>query len=227
MVSNFQKESKMKTINKNLDVLFDNWMSEAVKYGDNNFVCDGIMNGYNDWGNQLMRIAFIAKDPHYKNINELTPGVLNGEDYREYNIRQMSNGSRFWRNILAWSDGILGTPNAPIAFVNIKKEAGGATITNSVLRKYARRYQGFLKAELKEILRPNIIVCCGTSGIVMDEIYSDAEFQKMDEEGFVWFDQTNKILLIATHHPISRISDEQMYNDTVGAYNLFTNYKNR
>lgn len=34
----------MKIINENLNVLFDNWMSEAVKYGDNNFVCDCIIN---------------------------------------------------------------------------------------------------------------------------------------------------------------------------------------
>ena len=168
MVSNYQKESKMKTINKNLDVLFDNWMSEAVKYGDNNFVCDGIMNGYNDWGNQLMRIAFIAKDPHYKNINELTPGVLNGEDYREYDLLEMSEDHRFWRNILTLAYGLVNTDedsypdysdandyesreyvanNIPFAFVNIKKQAGDSSVSNKVLRQYARRYEEELKEE--------------------------------------------------------------------------------
>ena len=242
MVSNFQKESKMKTINKNLDVLFDNWMSEAVKYGDNNFVCDGIMNGYNDWGNQLMRIAFIAKDPHYKNINELTPGVLNGEDYREYDLLEMSEDHRFWRNILTLAYGLVNTDedsypdysdandyesreyvanNIPFAFVNIKKQAGDSSVSNKVLRQYARRYEEELKEELREILCPNVIYCCGTSGIVMEEIYDDLDFEKIDDKGYIFYCQDEDILLIAGHHPTARMSNRDIYENAMEAYSDF------
>ena len=215
----------MKSVNEQLDKLFCEWMQEAEKHGDCNFVCDGMVNGFNDWAGREMRIAFVGKDPHFKNMKNLDAGVLNGEDYRAYDIQELSTGERFWRNILSWANGIAGSTDIPFAFVNIKKEAGSASVSNGTLKKYARRYQSYLKRQLLEIIRPNVIVCCGTSGIVMDEIYNDIEFQRMDADGFVWYNQTKNLLLIATHHPTNRMSNEKMLSDTIGAYKSFINRK--
>lgn len=39
----------MKSVNEQLDKLFCEWMQEAEKHGDCNFVCDGMVNSFNDW----------------------------------------------------------------------------------------------------------------------------------------------------------------------------------
>lgn len=217
----------MKNLNEKLDQLFCEWMQEAENNGDCNFVCDGVMNGYNDWTGSDKRIVFVGKDPHFKNVEELEPGVLHGEDYRTYDIKSLSTSERFWRNILAWTNGIMGTIDVPFAFVNIKKEAGFATVSNGTLKKYAHKYKSYLKRQIQDILSPNIIVCCGTSGVVMECIYDNEDFQKLDDDGFVWYSKASDLLLIATYHPTNRLSNERMYNDTVGAYSYFVNMLNK
>lgn len=232
----------MKNLNEKLDQLFCEWMQEAENNGDCNFVCDGVMNGYNDWTGSDKRIVFVGKDPHFKNVEELEPGVLHGEDYRTYDVKSLSTSERFWRNILTLAYGLVNTDedsypgysdasdyesreyvanNIPFAFVNIKKQAGDSSVSNKVLRQYARRYEEELKEELREILCPNVIYCCGTSGIVMDEIYDDLDFEKIDDKGYIFYCQDEDILLIAGHHPTARMSNRDIYENAMEAYSDF------
>ncbi len=200
----------MKNLNKQLDVLFSQWIEEAKNHGDNKFVCDGLMNGFNDWQNHEKRLVFITKDPYYDN----KPDDFSGEDYRLFDVKAMVH-QRFWKNILVCSKGILGTDNAPYAVVNLKKEAGEPQVTDSTLKKYVRRYYTYLQKEIREILSPNIIFCCGTSGIVQSKLYPDIPFTKVDAQGFVFYNKERNLLLLASYHPCARYYTDAFIQESV------------
>ena len=236
----------MKAINEKLNGLFAGWMQKARQYGDNDFVLDGLMNdeqfSEENWWDSNLRIVCISKDPYFTNSDELEEGDLNGEDYRGYNLLEMSEEKRFWKNILTMVYGIANTEagafpeyseassfetrantwrDIPFAFVNIKKQAGDSTVSNSVLRDYARKYKEHLKEEIREIICPNVVYCCGTSGIVMDEIYDDVKFEQIDDIGYIFYNKEEKLLLIAGHHPTARIGNRDMYENVVKPYAEF------
>ena len=80
----------MNEINEELNDLFDNWQDND----DYGFVRDGLLNDCNfdeeDYWNEDLRICFVTKEPYYRNGED-----ADGEDYREYDILDMSEYSRF------------------------------------------------------------------------------------------------------------------------------------
>lgn len=222
-----------------LKELMDSWSSEARKNGESYFIRDGLLNNleFSQWEGSKLRIAFIAKEA-YGTFEE---GDQPDQDYCDYDIMALSR-KPFWRNILAWTYGIHHTDkndypdykkaaesnsrqlvvrDIPISLVNIKKEAGTSYTSSRDLISYARRYKQYLKKELLEILRPNIVFCCGNYDIVMDEIYDDYDFEQIDDDGFVYYCEDQDILLIAGYHPGARISNYQMYDSVMCAYSDF------
>lgn len=247
-IDNFEKgtgkANRLKDINGKLNELFGEWRSVAHEKGGTDFVFDGLLRNSDlddsKWWDSPLRIAFITKDPHFEGNYNI--GDLDGEDYRKYNILELSIDHRFWRNILTWAYGIIRTAKGgypdydeaskyskrefiynsiPIALVNIKKEAGDPTVEDTTLRRFAREYKDYLKQELQGILRPNVLVCGATSGIVMDEIYDEYDFIKMDNEGYIHYCKDRDILLIASYHPKARMGNEDLYNGLMRAYSLF------
>lgn len=236
----------MNGINEQLNELFENWQSESHNNGDNDFIFDGLMNDAafsdDDWWNSSLRIVCVSKDPYFSNGDEFEEGELDGEDYREYDLLEMSVDHRFWRNILSIVYGIIHTDedgypdyseactyesrediseNTPFALVNIKKQAGDSSVTNKALRRYARIYNDYLSEEVREILNPNVVFCCGTSGIVMDELYGDVDFEQIDDDGYIFYSEDEDLLLIAGHHPTARMSNRDMYEHVMNAYSDF------
>lgn len=226
--------------------LLDQWRSTAFQNGDRNFVGDGLLyksiNSENMWENSPHRVAFIGKEPYFRNYKNYDKKYLSGENYSDYDILGLSINHRFWRNILTWTYGLFHARadsysefekacsypnreyvvrNIPVSFVNIKKEVGSSSASNTTLRKYVKRYQDFLKCQLQEILRPNILFCCGTSGLVMNEVYDNYNFKKIDDEGYMYFCEHDNIMLIASYHPTARISNIHMYNGVMNAYSGF------
>jgi hypothetical protein len=228
-----------------LKELMDSWSSEARENGELDFIRDGLLNNmeFGHWEESKLRITFIAKEPYFRNHGNFGKGGLADQDYCEYDILYLSeNKNKFWRNILAWTYGIhhtdkndypdydkasdlksreLVVKDIPISLVNIKKEAGASYTLSHDLRSYARRYKQYLKKELLEILRPNIVFCCGNYDIVMDEIYDDYDFEQIDDNGFVYYCEDQDILLIAGYNPAARISIDQMYDSVMRAYSDF------
>ena len=57
----------------------------------------------------------------------------------------------------------------PFALIECKKEPGGRSLDNSILRHHLDTYGDLLKREI-DILHPNIIVCCGGSSEIFNYI---------------------------------------------------------
>lgn len=121
------------------------------------------------WTDSKRRVLFLLKEP---NGNP-------GEDYKDWD---WSAGRETFGNVLAyWLEGILSTTTEnclsyddlssrqeifkknPLALVNLKKLAGGNTADWNTIWKYADRDKAALRAQIREILKPNIIVCGGSN----------------------------------------------------------------
>ena len=90
----------------------------------------------------------------------------------------------------------------PMAIVNVKKIAGGPRVDNESLSESYNRDKDFIKEQIRDILKPNIIVCGGGSGTIRDiafNIYSEMEFVSYNE--WCFYCKENDVLIIDDYHP--------------------------
>jgi hypothetical protein len=191
------------------------------------------------WHHAEKRILFLMKET---NGNP-------GEDMRYWIGRQHPTTitNRFFKNIALWFYGLTtiqvdGTyipfekannqtdfsksfDNLPISIVNLKKESGGARVSNDILlqyvglisdeyKKYGDVFGNYLRRQVAEILNPNIIVCGGGSGTVLriarEIIYPKLIFTKVNN--WIYYNKASKIILIDSYHPThTSDTDENVY----------------
>lgn len=124
------------------------------------------------WSSLSRRVVFLLKDP---NGNP-------GEDYRDWGWRAFR--SVFSRTLYYQLEGLmtitqdylpcyddLHWPEVsgvyyPLALVNIKKESGGSSVSWGDVLQAANRDGALLRRQVVEILKPNIVLCCGSGGML-------------------------------------------------------------
>jgi hypothetical protein len=190
------------------------------------------------WGNSPKKILFLMKDT---NINP-------GEDMRGWIGRQHETiiSSMFFKNISLWLLGLnsftdegkylpfedayipevfsKAFDDLPIAIVNLKKESGKGTVSNSQLWSYmekSKKHSELLKKQI-EILTPNIIVCGGGSGTVLNiakkYVYPELEFKKIND--WIYYNEEKSITMINSCHP-TRNPYKRTYENMMNAYQEF------
>jgi len=98
----------------------------------------------------------------------------------------------------------------PMAIVNVKKIVGGPSVQNSTLWDYYKKDKKFIKEQICDFLKPNIIVCGGGSGTILNmakDIYSEYEFEKCND--WCYYCKQNDLLLIDNYHPAYRYRDDE------------------
>ncbi len=199
------------------------------------------------WTESSRRVLFLLKEP---NGNE-------GEDYKDWD---WSKGSESFGNILAyWLYGLMTTSDQycptyddianrdeifkeyPLAIVNSKKIAGGSSSNWNEIWKYAKRDGKFLRKQIREILKPNIIVCGGSNdaddkyrkvlSIAMDIIYPDIKmgFTRIDNNNWCYYNSKEDILLIDSYHPSCIMKERDKIEGLINAFHDFivkTGYRN-
>jgi hypothetical protein len=102
----------------------------------------------------------------------------------------------------------------PMAIVNIKKVSGNPSIYNATICEYYKRDRSFLKEQLREILKPTMIVCGGGSGTILEiaknYIYDDMDFIQYND--WCYYCKESKLLLIDSYHPSARCSNELKFD---------------
>lgn len=196
------------------------------------------------WTESRRRVLFFLKEP---NKNE-------GEDYKDWD---WSEGSETFGNVLAyWLEGLMITradycpkymeissrkdifKKYPLAIVNAKKIAGGSSANWNVIWKYAERDKSFLHRQIREILKPNIIVCGGSNNqdnysrkvlsIALDCVFQEIKegFRKINN--WCYYNLKEEILLIDSYHPSLIMNEQEKIESLInGFYNfiLKTDYK--
>lgn len=102
----------------------------------------------------------------------------------------------------------------PMAIVNVKKLSGGPRVSDAALwRSYNEHDKIFLKEQIREILKPTIVVCGGGSRMMLNianDLYNDLTFEPYND--WCYYCKNRKLLLIHSYHPSARISDELKFN---------------
>lgn len=182
------------------------------------------------WREQARRVVFLLKDP---NGNP-------GEDYRCWGWRAFA--SVFSRTLYYQLEGLMTVSegvlpcyddlNWPevsgerysLAMVNVKKVSGGSSVSWGEVYQAAERDQTFLRRQVREILNPNIVVCCGSGGmldIAMRFIYPDIKEGFKQVNSWCYYDKERDLLLIDAYHPSYRVSYERKVGRMLEAVQQF------
>ena len=232
----YQKQLN-ESYNGRLNELFEEWKascSESDRAADR-FCEDGLTLKYKDvesgydinakdcpdeWGYDTRRLLVGYPDNEASRINAEKTRNLKGGFFKNiakmlyglYNMTEENKGKEL--NDGAEDTGRLKTlfNEVPFAYVEAKKLAGGKTCNDAVLART-------LLAREIDILRPNIIVCCDTHGIIFDSVvrnyfngivpdddhrwvykYSESPY---DFECRLYYYEDEGVLLFNSYHPTS------------------------
>lgn len=233
--------------------LYKDWLEHWCSPDEQKQFCmDGLLSGRNQnpkaevkkWEKAKRRVLFLMKD---------TNGNPD-DDIREWHIGYETNSDgtqkplhRFYIVLLKWlwalnevtadhlpvfdktkEEYIEATWQYPMAQVNVKKLSGGAQLSNDELREYLEDCNNFgLLSQQFHILKPNIIVCGGGSGLlcefVINRIYQDFFFEKIND--WCYYCTAIDLLVIDSYHPSSRISDTEKFDNMIAAVQQVYKYK--
>ncbi|MFR7871729.1 MAG: hypothetical protein ACLU2L_04390, partial [Fenollaria timonensis] len=138
-----------------------------------------------------------------------------------------------WNNVSRWTAGLLFNKEfddvksiskddrikylAPIAAINLKKTPGSASSNNKVIRQFARDDKAYSIDELKAI-DPEIIICCGTGDIFIEEILDkkSSDFENVKNNDDLYYYWHNDKLILKYMHPQPRgISSKYLFDNLV------------
>lgn len=205
------------------DKFFEDWRKE---YKINVFAKDGII-----CQEKYENILFILKD-----VNNCT--VEDNPDLRVSLVTRTDEG-KTWFNVCRWIVALLdGVPYSGYvdkmnsakqheiikraAAVNLKKEAGGPSVSDEVVKCYAKKHREKLVEQI-EVCDPNIIVVCGVNIFdaaleVLGEMTPFATERPKFEMAKNWAMGTVKVKgkdvpIIQFRHPSNRCPAEKSYNE--------------
>ncbi len=195
------------------------------------------------WTDSKRRVLFFLKEPNGNG----------GDDYKDWD---WSEGSGTFGNVLAyWLEGLMTTTidhiptyhelsprknifkKYPLAIVNSKKIAGGSSANWKTIWEYANRDKSFLRTQIRDILKPNIIVCGGSNdteneyrkvlSIALEYVFPDIKdgFKKINN--WCYYNLENDILLIDSYHPSIIMNEQDKIEGLINGFHDFilkTNY---
>lgn len=164
------------TKTEQLDNLFLTWEKEGFDV----FCKDGVVDE-----KKYKKILFVLKD-----VNNSKPDV--DVDLRK-NLVTLEGEGKTWFNVARWTNSLLrgelienmtATMQHKIlrnvAVMNLKKEAGGARVSDDCIREHSKKYCDNIRKEIA-ICDPNVIIACGN--IVYDclkEVVFNEESSKIN-----------------------------------------------
>lgn len=169
------------------------------------FCEDGIVSAI-DYTMSNFKICYILKE-----TNSST-----GFDLAKF-VREGCCGAT-WNNISRWTAGLVFGKKfddvksinkadrikylAPIAAINLKKTPGSASSDCKVIRDFARDDKAYIIDELKAV-DPEIIICCGTGDIFIEEILDkkSSDFEKVKDNDNLFYYWHNDKLIVKYRHP--------------------------
>lgn len=152
--------------------------------------------------------------------------------YGLLNTKPTENGLIKYEDF-SWKDALRFSDEKIFARINCKKEVGGSTISDNVLRNAIKENYKYLKEQIL-IIDADILVCCGSqngSNSILNtvyDIYKDefkyADCVKGKGTGMHYNARRNKLAIDAYHLAFFKGGLEARYNETVGMYYEFLKY---
>lgn len=148
----------------------------------------------------------------------------------------ISNGAipQTWDNIARWTEGILNLEKdfdweylsgdndlrrdkylKKIASINLKKTPGRHTSIAKEISMGAKNNKEIIKKQV-DIYQPNIIICCGTSGLFVKDCLESGLTWQMTSRGIEYMILDNTII-VSFSHPEARVADQYLYYALIDA----------
>lgn len=241
MVTFFEKEEK----------LYKEWYNSYSPKEQKLFCMDGLLSSRNEnpdieadkWEKAERKILFFMKDTNGNPRDDIREWPI-GKEINPDGTSKQSN--KFYIVLLKWlwalsevtadnlpifnktkEEYIEATWKYPLAQVNLKKISGGSQVQGNVLEFYFNRDQKFICEQIRHILSPNIIVCGGGSGQllnkVINNIYKDYQFKQINN--WCYYCKEQDMLVIDSYHPSARISDYEKFDEMIAAVQEFYKLK--
>ena len=197
------------------------------------------------WENAPIRYLFLTKDQNAGDGKDAKAWDVRSEIGRS-NMDSCSIQYLFYRNLMYILYGIINSEdtlcgyedftneqaiqtydNAPLARINVKKQAGKSSIDNYTLKTYIERDKEFLIEQISA-LDADVLICCGYSESIEDtgniilnflikEIYN---FTKINE--WIYYDdKTKKVAINAWHLSYRGVKQQDFFEGLVTAYHRF------
>ena len=231
-----------KSIHEQETDLYKEWLDSYSKEEQQFFCMDGLCTTNADWSygreeklwaKAKRRIVFLMKETNNNPNQDYREWQWSIVSYPTFNVifkwlQGLSTVSETFCPFLDSGGDYFSVPNMvigkyPLAIVNVKKIAGGSQAYTKAVKDYAERDKVFLRKQVAEILKPNIVVCCGyaesdksfMTKIAENYIYPDLFFKKIND--WCFYCKEENLLLIDSYHPGARIRlqikiDEMMKN---------------
>jgi len=189
------------------------------------------------WEKANPRILFVTKDQN-----------TGGGDAWDVRVEIGKLSYTFYRNLTYQLYGLLNTSKehqaayddisneevlqifleSPVARINVKKLAGGNSITNAVLREYLNRDRAFIIEQIDN-LDADIILCCGysesiedTGNLILNFLNNNGyNFVREDGNYWVYYDRDKKKIAINNWHLSARVSSRETFEEMIAAYHRF------
>ncbi len=212
MINNYSQE---------IENLFAEWQTlqqkesykEYLKYGapeiaKDSFTYDGVINPP-EYAKQGTKYLFISKESNIENEKDQRPFRSDGDNFwlRDVCLQkekpQKPKPSMFSNRLAMFANAIYSLDFESVnkchdvlnkvAFMNLNKRGGLSESKRKTIRKYTKKYAGFIKREI-DMIEPDIIICCG----------SDLR-HRLGKIGIC----SPRYTIIEVYHPSYRISDKR------------------
>ncbi|WP_396634108.1 hypothetical protein [Maribacter sp. R86514] len=165
-----------------------------------------ILKEVNDWKNGDLR-EFVAKGARWRTWNNIARWQNGIQNY-------FDNGITTFKNSVNENDRkkILKT----IAVLNLKKESGGPSSNMGQIWHHANEDKDLLKEQI-DLYDPNIIICCGTGGIVSElQLFENIGEFKKTSNGTL-FAKSEEKLVIQYLHPQCRKNKKLLFDNLLSS----------
>ena len=231
----------------------DKYYDGAIRRRQHESALENIM-----WNECPLRVLFLTKDEYtsgkdtwdvrtetfYKKGVEIPPknDTVSGSFFYQneacvlYGLRNTTPDKMISYDDFSWEEALRFSDEKIFARINCKKEVGGPTISDSVLKDAIKEDYKYLKEQILT-LDADILVCCehqNEENIILNTVYDiyEDEFEyvscvKGKGTGMHYNSKRNKLAIDAYHLaysiPKCKGSDalEERYNETVGMYYEF------
>ena len=223
--------------------------------GTNNWIHDEGKDSIENklWNEVKPRILYLTKDQNLRPGDDEVPAWdVRIESYHDSESNELITGSKFNRMLVYTLYGLAHTTpektvkfddidnhkalkfvdKFPFARINCKKEGGGSSCSNQVLRDAMEEYSTFLEEQINN-LDADIFVCCGStfSGYRIDKNNPTLDF--LNHHGYhfeyagdksidIYYDkEKNKVAIDSYHLSYTSEADKAMYDEMVKTYFTF------
>lgn len=214
---------------RNLDELFDLWIEATVRdpmFSEvdestlrSSFCKDGINND-EAFASQPIKVLFLSNESNESGDENRTENPDRRSAFMDYFNKKTDD----WRGklrrrccqlyrVITGGDTSVNVSDAAecFAFMNIKKNGGGAVVDIDVMTDYSIRYAEFVKMEI-ELISPDIIVWCGFSTFCIPEIKEAFGIKMNSVSSIGIFEGCGRpVPVIGTYHTSARITNEKRF----------------